>query len=40
MLARQDLPVVRDRLVIAVVNFRQALGVGFDGLHCWVSKGY
>jgi len=29
----------KGRLVTAAADSRKALGVGFDGLHCWFSKG-
>jgi len=39
MPTRQDLTAVRGRLGIAATDSRQALGISFDGLHYWVSKG-
>lgn len=36
---RQNLMTMRGKLVIVVADFRQTLGISFNGFYCWVSEG-
>jgi hypothetical protein len=36
---RQNLMTTRGKLVTVVADFRQILGINFNGLHCWVFEG-